>query len=347
MAARGVVLGALRGGEKRIDGGIGAGAVRLDGVEGAGGDQAFQHALVDGARIDAAAEIGEIGERPLAARGDDALDRLAADAAQRGERVMDGVAVDVELDAGAIDRRRLDLDPEPLGLGAEFGELVGIAHVERHRRRQELDRVIRLHIGGLIGQQRIRRRVRFVEAVFGEFGAGVEDHLGVGAADAALDRAGDEAVALRRHLLAVLLAHGAAQDVGLAEAVAGEIARDLLHLLLIGDDAVGRLQDRLQLGMQIIGALVAELARAIGRDIRHRARPVERHQHDQILETVGAHVDQRPAHALTFNLEHADGFAARQHFVGLGVVERQVGEIEVDAAPAHQLDRVIEHGERL
>ena len=45
--------------------------------------------------------------------------------------------------------------------------------------------------------------------------------------------------------LRILLAHRAAQDVGFAEAVAGEIARDLLHLLLIGDDAVGRLQDRL------------------------------------------------------------------------------------------------------
>ena len=98
--------------------------------------------------------------------------------------------------------------------------------------------------------------------------------------------------------------------------------------------------------MQVVGALVAELARAIGRDVRHRPRPIKRHQHDQILETIRAHVDQRPAHALTFHLEHADRLAARQHFVGLGVVERQIGEIDVDAAPLHQLDRAIEHGQR-
>ena len=151
--------------------------------------------------------------------------------------------------------------------------------------------------------------MRFVEAVFGEFGAGLEDHFGIALADAALDRAGDEIAALRRHLLLVLLAHGAAQDIGLAEAIAGEIARDLLHLFLIGDDAVGRLQDRLEFRMQIIGALVAELARAIGRNVRHRPRPVERDQHDQVFEAVGPHVDQRPAHALTFHLEDADRLA--------------------------------------
>ena len=176
---RGVLVRALRRGEHGVDGREDARAVFLDRVEGAGGDQAFQHALVDRARIDAAGEIGEIGERPLAARRENALDRLAADAAQRRERVVDGIAVDVEFDAGAVDRRRLDLDAEPLGLGAEFGELVGVAHVERHRGGQKLDRIVRLHVGGLIGEQRVRRGMRFVEAVFGELGAGIEDRFGV------------------------------------------------------------------------------------------------------------------------------------------------------------------------
>ena len=146
-------------------------------------------------------------------------------------------------------------------------------------------------------------------------------------------------VALRRHLLAVFLAHGAAQDIGLAETVAGKIARDLLHLLLIGDDAVGRLQDRLQLRMQIVGALLTELSRTIGRDIRHRSRPIERDQHDQVFEPVRAHVDQRAPHALTFHLEHADGLAARQHLVGFSVVERDAQKIDVDAALTDQLAR--------
>ena len=154
---------------------------------------------------------------PLVARGDDRLDRLPADAFESGERVDDRVAVDLEIDRRAIDRRRIDLDAEPFGLGAEFGELVGIAHVERHGRRQELDRIIRLHVGGLIGDQRISRRVALVEAVFGEALEQVEDRIRLIAFDTALDRAGDETLALRLHLLADLLAHGAAQQIGFAE----------------------------------------------------------------------------------------------------------------------------------
>ena len=87
----------------------------------------------------------------------------------------------------AIDRGRLDLDAEPLGLGAEFGELVGVADVERHRGGQELDRIVRLHIGGLIGDQRVGRRVALVEAVIGKSRQQLENRLGLAGIDAALD----------------------------------------------------------------------------------------------------------------------------------------------------------------
>ena len=132
----------------------------------------------------------------------------------------------------------------------------------------------------------------------------------------------DEALALRVHLRPDLLAHRAAQQVGLAERIAGEHLRDLHHLFLVDDDAEGLAQDRLELRMDVVRLLAAVLARAIGRDVGHRARPIERDQRDDVLEAVGPHVDQRAPHALAFHLEHADRFAARQHLVGLGVVER-------------------------
>ena len=46
-----------------------------------------------------------------------------------------------------------------------------------------------------------------------------------------------------RHLLGLLLAHRAAQQVGAAERVAGEHLRDLHDLFLVQDHAVGRAQD--------------------------------------------------------------------------------------------------------
>ena len=66
--ARRHLVRALRRAEHHVDGGEGARAVVLQRIEGAGGGEAFQHALVDGARIDAVGEIGKVGERLLAAR---------------------------------------------------------------------------------------------------------------------------------------------------------------------------------------------------------------------------------------------------------------------------------------
>jgi hypothetical protein len=80
--------------------------------------------------------------------------------------------------AAEVDVRRLDLDAEPQRLGAKF-ELVGVVEFERHRRRQELHRIMRLHVGGVIGHQRVSRRVALVEAVVGEFGEQFEDRVGL------------------------------------------------------------------------------------------------------------------------------------------------------------------------
>ena len=89
--------------------------------------------------------------------------------------------------------------------------------------------------------------------------------------------------------------------------------------------------------VHVVGRFLAELARAIGRDVRHRAGAVERDERDDVLEPVGAHLDQRLAHPRAFHLEHADRFAAPEHFVGALVVERDGAEIDVDAAPPDQL----------
>ena len=99
--------------------------------------------------------------------------------------------------------------------------------------------------------------------------------------------------------------------------------------------------------MQIFRLLVAMLARAIGRDVRHRARPIQCDQRDDVLEAVRAHVDQRAPHALAFNLEHADHVAPRQHLVARGIVQRQRREIDVDIALLEQFDGDIEHRQRL
>ena len=192
-------------------------AVGIEAVERAGRGKAFDDALVDRTRADTSGKIGERGERPVAPDLHDQFDRLRTDPLQRSQRIIDGAVADFEGGGGAIDIGGLDLDPETLSLGAEFGQLVGIVQFERHRRRQELDGIVRLHEGGMVGHQRVGCGVALVEAVVGEFGEQFEDGFRLTFGYAGLDRARHEALALLLHLRSNLLAHRTAQQVGFAE----------------------------------------------------------------------------------------------------------------------------------
>ena len=139
---------------------------------------------------------------------------------------------------------------------------------------------------------------------------------GLRSIDIALDATGHEASALLLHLTANFLAHSAPQKVGFSERVAGQDLRGLHHLLLIDDDPESLAQHRLELGMNVIGLLPSVLAGAIGRNIRHRSRPVERDQRNDVLKSVRPHVEQSPPHALAFQLEDAHRLGARQHGIG-------------------------------
>ncbi len=79
-------------------------------------------------------------------------------------------------------------DAEAGAFLAEEIELVGIADLEAHQRGHELDRMVGLEIGGLIGDERIGRGVRLVEAVAREFRHLFEDVLGDARTDAARHR---------------------------------------------------------------------------------------------------------------------------------------------------------------
>ena len=65
------------------------------------------------------------------------------------------------------------------------------------------------------------------------------------------------------------------------------------------------------------------LAARVGGDLVHRARAVQRDERDEVVELRRADLLERLLHALGLELEHADRVAAREHLVGLRVVERQ------------------------
>ena len=353
-----LLAGAVVGGppgmaQDQLGGGEALAPVGIERVEGAGGHQVLQLTLVEAARVGPVGEVEEVLEGAARfALGQRRGHRRRADILDRGQGIADGTAavgqrLDAEADARAVDVGRQQADLQPLELLAEDVELVGVAEVERHRGGEELDRVVGLEIGGLVGDHGIGRRVAFVEAVAGELGDLLEDRRGLGRLDAALDRAIDEALALRFHLRLDLLAHGAPQQVGAAQAVAGQRLGDLHHLLLVDHDAEGLGQDRLQAGMQVVGLLLAGLDVDVLGNVVHRAGAVERHQRDQVLEAVGLQLAQHVAHARAFQLEHPGRLAAPDHVEGLVVVQRQVGEVDRLAALGDQLGGARQHGQRL
>ena len=132
--------------------------------------------------------------------------------------------------------------------------------------------------------------MRLVEAVAGELLHQVEDLLDLLLREAAFQRAFDEALALLRHLLGLLLAHRAAQQVGVAQRVAGEPVRDLHHLFLVDDDAVGFLEDLLQLGQIVDDLLAAVLAvdEVVDHAALNRAGAIERVERAEILDAARA-----------------------------------------------------------
>ena len=120
-------------------------------------------------------------------------------------------------------------------------------------------------------------------------------------------------------------------------------------LFLVGDDAVGVGEDRLERGELVLHFAAAGLA--IDVVVHHaaleRAGPVERVHGDQIFEALRLGAAQDLAHAGALELEDAVGLAVHEQLIRLRIVERDVVDVEVDALGALDLgERVLDQRQR-
>jgi hypothetical protein len=298
-------------------------APRVDGIESAGTDQRLDGAPIDAALVDAAAKIEQVGERTHGAHRDDRLDRGPAGALDPAQAVADVLAVDrLETVVRRVDVRRQDRQAESGRVVVELAQLVGVVHHRRQVRGHERCRMMRLEIRGLIGDQRVRGRVRLVEAVAGELFHQVEKLRRLGRGQAPVDRAGGEALAMLGHFVGKLFAHRAAQQVRGAERIATDDLRDLHHLLLVDHHAVCRRQDRLEPGIDVLEALSSLLAPYIVGNELHRPRTIEGDERDHIVEALRRRLQQELPHAARFELEHRRRIAAAEDVISARVVQR-------------------------
>ena len=348
IAVAGTLLGRL---ERIIEAGHQHPAVFPERVEGTGTHQRLDRPAIDLARIGTAAKIKQVEERPAAPPGD--------------EQIFDGPLTQALDSAEAIDNLVVRVYREhvlPLvhigqfqhqlhgpALFHEHHYLVRVLQFRTHHRRHERCGIVGLQPGGLVGHQGVGRGVGFIEAVAGKFFHQVEDLDRQVAVDTLGARALLEYRALLGHLLGLFLAHGAAQHVGAAQGIARQFLGDLHHLLLVQDDAVGGLQDRpqplvLPLGIGVGDRLPPVLA--IDEVVHHarlqRPGAEQRHQGDDVLETVGAQALDQILHAAGFQLEHRGRFRRLQQFETGLVRQRNLGDIQRRLALclAHRVDHL-------
>ena len=260
-------------------------AVRLQRVERARARQHLQRALADPFQVHPAGEVEKIPERAaFVPRLHDHLHRLDADILQCAETIDDLAVLHRERRAGSVHARRDRLDAEPVHLPLVDGELVREVQVAIHHRGHEFDRVVRLQPCGLIADHAVSGGVGFVEPVIGELVEKVPDLHRLLLIHPVFGGTGEEFWTFRVHRLLNFLAHGAAQKVSAAKRIPGHLPGDLHHLFLIDDDALRLVQDIVDQRVEAVALLPSVLDVAVFRDVLHRARAIERHQRDDILD---------------------------------------------------------------
>src|SRR3569623_3303577 len=329
----------------------------FEAVEGARLDELFEDAAVALLRIDAPAQLEQRGERTVGgARFEDRLDGVRADALDGAEAEPDDLARlalgDAEVLQRLVDVGPLDDEAHRSRFGDELDDVVDVVGVAAHQTRHELVRVVVLEPRGLVRHPAAGRRVRAGEAVAGELLDELEDLGRPLDVDLELLRAGEERLLLLRHLLGLLLAHRATEQVCAAERVAAQHLRDLHHLFLIDDDAVRVLEHRLEPRVHVVGRLsaVLDVDVLIDHAALERARPVARAGGDAVLEAVRLELLEHLAKAARLELEHAGRIAARDHLEDAGVVLRDPRDVELLALALLQIDepdRGLDHRQRL
>ena len=129
-----------------------------------------------------------------------------------------------------------------------------------------------------------------------------------------------------------LLTHRLTQGVALTTGEVGQQSRQQHHLLLIHRDAIGILQIFLHHG-DIVGNGLATMLTVdeIG-DIAHRSRTIQGVHSDEVFEDRRLQLAQVFLHTCRLKLERTDGAPLLIEFKGLGVVDGNRVEIDVDAS---------------
>ena len=273
-------------------------------------------------RVHAPGKIGERAEGALAALLEDGPGRRLADPLDGGQAEADRRPGRGELLPRLVDVRRQHEDAAFQAVPDDFHDPVGGADLGRQRRREEVDRVVRLQIRRLVGQQRVGHGVRLVEPVPAERLDQTAELLRFLLGDAVLDRLANELLDVGEHDLHVFLADPLAQQVRLGHGIARHARRDAHDLFLVDEDPQSLLQDVGDLGQRIRDGVRAVASPDVLFDHAdvQGAGTEEGVQDREIGENAGLRPPQQVPHPRGVELEDARGPARAEELIGLLVV---------------------------
>ena len=268
--------------------------------------------------------------------GDDRVDRSLADVLDRGHAEADrlGDAVRIGLDGEVrerlLDVRHPDLDAQVPALGDDGGDLLGAAGEAVQHRGHELDRVVRLQVGRLVGDEPVAGGVSLVEAIACEWLEGGEDLVDDVRRNPLLLRAGLELRLVLAEDILLLLADRVAEVVRLRTGVVRHRDGGGHDVLLVDEDPVRVLQRRLEGGVEVGDRLLAVLAADVGGNVRHRPRAEEGDHGGQVADFGRLELLDVSAHPRALQLEDAHRVAAAEQLEGLRVIQWQIVDVELD-----------------
>jgi len=128
--------------------------------------------------------------------------------------------------------------------------------------------------------------VGFVEPIIGEFIQKVPDFDRLFLINTIFGGTRQKLGLFGVHRFLDFLTHGAPQQVSATKAIARHFLRDLHHLFLVNDDALGFVQNMIDGRMQRITIADAVLDLAELGDVLHRAGTIQRHQCDNVFDAM-------------------------------------------------------------
>src|SRR5215213_11257574 len=295
--------------------------------------EGFQSPFVVGLRVDALAEVEDVLEGTvLLPCVDYRIDARVPDVLNGGEPETDGLPDHCKAAPALVYVGRKDLNLHRPGLSdVLWHPIFGVHHTAHEGRHIRLG-IVGLEVGGLEGQERVACAVALVEGVSSCLLHPVPQLLGAVRRDAARRATGHELVPERGEHRRVLLAYGLSQRVGLARSKSPKGLGDLHQLLLVGGDAVGRLQDRPETLVEVLDALWVVLAALEVGDVVHRARSVKRVQRDEVIEAVGPDLLEHRLHPARLELEDPESISPGKELQSRLVVERNRTYVRLFAA---------------